>query len=301
MRPTRRSAWDPKGGRPVRPASATVRASDAGPSASRTLRAAWAASRWATASPNSASSSARRSSSSPSVRPAASSSETWKRSRSISRARARSSPPMAASSASTVANSRTASASGAVSTAPNLSSASRWAAVARRRWWACCPWRSRRRRPCSARDAAVSRRPSTYARLRPSAGTTRRSTTSRSPSTNRPSTTASAAPVRTIDWSHRPPSRRSTAPMSIVLPAPVSPVTAVSPGPNTTSTSSMTPRPVMRSSTSIAQSDLPPGRHGLPARHRCRAAGLMAASCHRGVTVPAITCPRGRTWWPGGA
>ena len=41
--------------------------------------------------------------------------------------------------------------------------------------------------------------------------------------------------------------------MIMVFPAPVSPVTAVSPGPNTTSTSSMTPRPAILSSANTAQ------------------------------------------------
>ena len=70
--------------------------------------------------------------------------------------------------------------------------------------------------------------------------------------TRRPSTRASSAPGRTIAASARPPTSSSIASTSIVLPAPVSPVTAVSPVPSTSSMRSMTPRFSMCSSVSIS-------------------------------------------------
>ena len=104
----------------------------------------------------------------------------------------------------------------------------------------------RRRR---ARRPWPSARPCTRA-TGPSAGTTRARTRSSSVRTNRPSTRASVAPGRTIVASARPPMSQSMAVTSIVLPAPVSPVSTVRPGPSRRSTSAMTPRFSMRSSLS---------------------------------------------------
>src|SRR5438270_5117680 len=94
-------------------------------------------------------------------------------------------------------------------------------------------------------------RPSMYARDRPRAGTTRASTRSSSPETNRPSTRASSAPRRTSTPSARPPTSSSMASTTRVFPAPVSPVSAVIPGPSTRRRSSMTPRSRTASSVSI--------------------------------------------------
>ena len=69
--------------------------------------------------------------------------------------------------------------------------------------------------------------------------------------TKRPSTSASVAPGRTRLGSARPPTSSSSASTSSVLPAPVSPVSAVIPGPRSRVTDSMTPRSRTRSSTSI--------------------------------------------------
>ena len=72
------------------------------------------------------------------------------------------------------------------------------------------------------------------------------------PSSVRPSTRASAHPDRTIEASARPPTSRLIASMSIVFPAPVSPVSAVRPPPSTRSSRSITPRDSMWSSWSIS-------------------------------------------------
>ena len=189
------------------------------------------------------------------VRPASISS-TWKRSRSISRARARSSPPrlvqLALDRLQLLAG-RGAAARGR--SPPNRSSASR------------CDGRRQqglvvvlavqvdqpadRARPGSPRwPAGRRRRPATAPKpAPPAAGRPRAPST-----TNRPSTTASVAPWRTIDGSARPPISSSIASTTSVLPAPVSPVTAVMPGPSTSESSAMTPRSVTASSVSTASS-----------------------------------------------
>ena len=74
---------------------------------------------------------------------------------------------------------------------------------------------------------------------------------------NRPSIKASSAPARTTAGSARPPSRRLRAWINRVLPAPVSPVSAVMPGPGRTVTSSITPRLRTRSSTSMCATPVP--------------------------------------------
>ncbi len=76
-------------------------------------------------------------------------------------------------------------------------------------------------------------------------------TTSPEPPSNRASTTASAAPGRTNMASARPPVSNSTASTTSVLPAPVSPVSAVIPGPNTRLRSSITPSWLTLSSLNI--------------------------------------------------
>src|SRR3954468_12141423 len=125
--------------------------------------------------------------------------------------------------------------------------------------------------PTSRRSATVAERPPRYARVRPSA-LTRRATTSssasganRSPrsrrsasdSSNTPSTYASAAPGRTIPGRARPPSSRSSACASTVFPAPVSPVSTLSPGASRSSARSISRRFSTRSSKSTGE--------GLPA------------------------------------
>src|SRR5439155_814056 len=112
------------------------------------------------------------------VQELATSPPTWKRRSSISRARARSSPPSPPSVLSIVASAARASRNETRSTGPNASSAARWARVDNSAWWACWPYRSTRRAPSSVSSTAVASRPSRYARLRPAAGTTRRTTTS---------------------------------------------------------------------------------------------------------------------------
>ena len=66
---------------------------------------------------------------------------------------------------------------------------------------------------------------------------------------------AEAAPVRTVAGSALPPSRRLRPVSTMVLPAPVSPVSTVRPGPSVTLARPMTPRFSIRISSST--SDLP--------------------------------------------
>ena len=82
-------------------------------------------------------------------------------------------------------------------------------------------------------DLAAERRPPGRSARRPRG----------SPSGTRtsPSTRAALAPVRTAPVSARPPSSRPSAVTTIVLPAPVSPVIAVNPGPSSSTDSSITP------------------------------------------------------------
>src|SRR5687768_11634806 len=85
----------------------------------------------------------------------------------------------------------------------------------------------------------------------------RTSATSSSPATpTTPSTRACLAPVRTAPGSARPPRSSPRAVTTMVLPAPVSPVIAVKPGPSSSTDSSITPRAVIRISSSIV--DGPP-------------------------------------------
>ena len=133
----------------------------------------------------------------------------------------------------------------------------------------------------SRRSAAVALRPFTYARVRPSALTRRARTSSsassasRSPSdarsafgrSNAPSTYASDAPGRTMPARGLPPSSRSSACASTVLPAPVSPVSTLSPGPSRSSARSISRRFSTRSSSSTRQG-LPAGPDGPGPRRR---------------------------------
>src|SRR5689334_23397184 len=72
------------------------------------------------------------------------------------------------------------------------------------------------------------------------------------PTRSTPSIRALLAPARTAPASPRPPSRRPRAVTIMVLPAPVSPVMQVSPGPNSRVLDSITPRELILSSSSIA-------------------------------------------------
>src|SRR6202022_30852 len=79
-------------------------------------------------------------------------------------------------------------------------------------------------------------------------------------------TEARAAPGRTRAGSARPPNSSPSAVTTMVLPAPVSPVSAVKPAESSSTASSMTPRPVIRTSSSMLACVLPgtaaPARHG---------------------------------------
>src|SRR6476469_6132518 len=120
----------------------------------------------------------------------------------------------------------------------------------------------------AASRATGTEAPPTNARERPSAATLRARTT-RSSSTSppdsttawatagsastrsTPSTRAERAPARTAPVSARPPSRSPSAVTTMVLPAPVSPVTTVRPGPSSRVEDSMTPSEPIRISSSI--------------------------------------------------
>ena len=147
----------------------------------------------------------------------------------------------------------------------------------------CCPWISTRSAAASPSAPTGAMRPSTQARDRPSAGTARARMTSRSPApsptTKRASTRASAAPARTMPTLARPPSTSWSASTTSVLPAPVSPVSAVMPGPKVSVRSSMTPRSRTRRSVSTTSG---PGRPGAGSA-RCRR--TSAARCARPARV----------------
>src|SRR5437773_252784 len=83
----------------------------------------------------------------------------------------------------------------------------------------------------------------------------------------RASTAASSAPVRTRSASGRPPSATSSAWRRIDFPAPVSPVTTLSPGSSTSSSSSMSARSRTRSVRSIPAPALPDAPAELGAQH----------------------------------
>src|SRR5260370_961214 len=68
----------------------------------------------------------------------------------------------------------------------------------------------------------------------------------------RPGPLARPAPGRTRAGPARPPNSRPRPETTIVLPAPVSPVTTLKPGDSSSTASSITPRPVIRTSSSIA-------------------------------------------------
>src|SRR5215468_10263996 len=152
----------------------------------------------------------------------------------------------------------------------NSSSACRCRAARSSCCWSACPCTATRSsaRPISS-DTGTPRPPA-YALDRPSADTERltirvRPSSSSSPPAsrtccatgpsasicNRPSTVARSAPGRTRAGSARPPNIRPRPVTTMVLPAPVSPVTTVNPDENSRTASSITPRPVIRTSSSI--------------------------------------------------
>ena len=146
---------------------------------------------------------------------------------------------------------------------PKPSSAARCAVDEVRRIWSDCPWTVTSWSASSPSTATGALRPPTVARLRPSADTvrvrmsspsstdppassTRSATAAWSGTSQRPSTTALDAPRRTEPASARAPRSSPSAVTIMVLPAPVSPVTTVNPGPSSSVASPMTPRSEMR-------------------------------------------------------
>ena len=115
------------------------------------------------------------------------------------------------------------------------------------------------RRPAGepARASACADRASQHqvlsASSSPPASSTRCAATDCGSRSSRPSMIASSWPPRTRLASPRPPNSNCRPVTTMVLPAPVSPVTTVSPGPSGSTASSMTPRPRMRSSSSTIE------------------------------------------------
>ena len=209
------------------------------------------ASRWASASASASSSASSRSSSSGSVSAGGSISSTWNRSRSISRARAPASPPRLGELPRRCR--RTLVAGGVerreIDRRRSGRAASRCAAVESSDWWACWPCRSTSRRPSLGQRRRGGHAAVTYARDRPSAGTTRESTTSSPAISKRPSTTASlGARSHEIGVGPAADEQVDGARPAWSCPAPVSPVSAVMPGPSTRRRSAMTPRSATASS-----------------------------------------------------
>src|SRR5215472_7111583 len=117
---------------------------------------------------------------------------------------------------------------------------------------------------------------------------------------SRPSTVARSAPGRTRAGSARPPNIRPRPVTTMVLPAPVSPVTTVNPEENSRTASSITPRPVMCTSSSIGGRLLLPvflsAPDGTPTPAGNRQAELGHEPVgererHRGGAVPAAAQP----------
>ncbi len=102
-------------------------------------------------------------------------------------------------------------------------------------------------RPSALTSRRITRRPSSTST--PSASTRRVS--ARDNPSNAPSTTARPAPGRTTPLSPRPPRRRPRASTRIDLPAPVSPVRTLRPGPSGRVTSAIVATSRTRSSASI--------------------------------------------------
>ena len=131
------------------------------------------------------------------------------------------------------------------------------------RVWSCWPWMTSSWPTTSASTAVGTPRPPST--LRPRVAMIRAAvspSSSRTPpasvddrgdrpppgASNQPSTAAWDSPTRTSPASARPPASRPSPLTTMVLPAPVSPVTAVNPGANRHVASAMTPSPVIRSS-----------------------------------------------------
>ena len=196
---------------------------------------------------------------------------------------------------------RTSSAARPAASPPNRSSASRWARAWSSRCWSDWPCtatsgsatlgqrgrpapRRRPRRPANGprpTRCGPARRGRPRPRRRPPRPP-RRTRPGRRPRTT-PSTRAAFAPVRTAPLSARPPSSRPSAVTTMVLPAPVSPVITVSPGPSSSVDDSMTPE---RADPDLLKHRRPPGRP----RRACDDARSTRASPRRA----------GRTWRPAG-
>jgi hypothetical protein len=252
-------------GRPARRRATAVEgherpaiASRAPPSPER-MAAAAAASRCAVASARTDSSASRRSSSSGSSIAAASSSSTWNRSRSISRARARSSPPSAASAAS-ISVSRHGQRAADRGRSPNSSSAAR-CVVGRQERLVCVlsvqvddVGRDLGER-CNGGQTVRRRRRA----IGPSAGTTRVSTVSAPSGSDQPSVDAGFSGSRGAPSRRRPARRRAARSprraSSCRRPSHRSPRSVR--GPRTSSTRSITPRFSMCSSVSIGRTSVP--------------------------------------------
>src|SRR6516162_4928011 len=159
----------------------------------------------------------------------------------------------------------------------NSSSACRCLAARSSCCWSAWPCTATRSSASPIRSDTGTARPPACALDRPSADTERltirvRPSSSSSPPAsstccaagpaasirNRPSTVARSAPGRTRAGSARPPNIRPSPVTTMVLPAPVSPVTTVKPGENSRTASSITPRPVIRTSSSIGRRILLP-------------------------------------------
>ena len=135
-----------------------------------------------------------------------------------------------------------------------------------RRCCSCWPWISTSGSTTAARRAAVTVSSSMRATLRPAAPTSRTQMSgSRHPGRTAPRPARRAAPWRTRPASARPPITRRSASMSSDLPAPVSPVMTVKPGPSATRARSMSARSRTVSSSSA---------HG----QRCGSSSAFAAA-----------------------
>ena len=138
-------------------------------------------------------------------------------------------------------------------------------------WWSCGPWRSTRPSPSSFSTLSVVGLPLMNCRLVPlventrfrincpsSHGSTPCSSSHalsgfNSRAANTASTVQLSAPERMSDLSARSPSTSLSAPTMMLFPEPVSPVTAMKPGPSSHSSSSTRARLRIRSETSMGR------------------------------------------------
>ena len=163
--------------------------------------------------------------------------------KSSSRVLSSASPPSDVRSRCASWRSRRASVSAATETAPLASIRRRASPRLRSVSESCWPWMTMSSPAIERSASALLEAPSTALRRRPDAPDSRVRTTSRSPFMSKTAAARMSAAIAARVAEPSPPRQRSRAPRSSVLPAPVSPVRTLNPGPNSRRASSITPSP----------------------------------------------------------